>query len=377
MPSLASPGYGVTTWLEKLHMVFILAPLPLVILGRVLISPFSSTDRHKSWGRVITDISFRYSSSSLKVNQIQGMMGTDEDVYMKWCKKARVTPCIEELEDGGKGGALMWLSEKENSMEKVVLYLHGGCYCLPIQDFAADYWKKLVDSVNRDTSAKSSVGLVALKYSLIPAASFPTPLAQTVAAIQHLITSGISPENIHIAGESAGGGLVLQLLSHLLHPYPSVPPLTLAKSSKLGSMCIMSPIASLTSTSKSYTANSDLDVLPSWSWSELCAHSHGPLKKEPGSRPYLEPANAPEGWWKGAQDVVGKVWVSVGEWECLRDDVLTVATALKTVEGSDEWLTSFVEPKGVHNSQYLDCMVGESGELARRIQEWEAAVLAN
>jgi hypothetical protein len=98
------------------------------------------------------------------VNQIQGLLGTDDDVYLKWCKRARITPRIEALEDGGNGGALMWLTEKNSSMTKVILYLHGGCYCLPMQEFAADYWKKLVDSVNENTSTKCNVGLVALKY---------------------------------------------------------------------------------------------------------------------------------------------------------------------------------------------------------------------
>lgn len=212
--------------------------------------------------------------------------------------------------------------------------------------------------------------------ALIPTAHFPTPLAQTVAALQHLIHSGIPPDSIHIVGESAGGGLALQLLSHLLHPHPSVSPLTFAnQESRLGSMCIMSPIASLSSTSQSYSANSDLDVLPSWAWSALLAHSHPALKSDPAARPYLEAANAPEGWWAGVKGVVAKVWVSVGEWECLRDDVLTVVDAMKRAEASHDWLTAFIEPKGVHNSQYLDYVVGQEGELARRIREWAIDVL--
>lgn len=135
----------------------------LVILTRLLLSPFFPSERHKTYGRVLADISFRYSSSYIKVNQIQALLGTDEEVYQKWCKNAKVVPRIEELKDGGEGGALMWLNETKRNMDKVVLYLHGGCYCLPMQDFAAHYWKRIVDEANTRV-IEGYTGLVALKY---------------------------------------------------------------------------------------------------------------------------------------------------------------------------------------------------------------------
>ncbi|KAJ2936844.1 hypothetical protein H1R20_g269, partial [Candolleomyces eurysporus] len=256
-----------------------------------------------------------------------------------------------------------------------------------MQDFAADYWKQTVDSINKSNPA-TPVGLVGLIYcelflsshrtmggvsdllkALIPDGNFPNQLKQIVIAIQHLISQGTKPENIHIAGESAGGGLVLQLLSHLLHPVPdslSVPSLTLPQGSKFGSMCIMSPIVSLKTKAASHQENTDKDVLPSWSWGELFEYASPFLKTSDAAGPYAEAWSAPEGWFSGADSVVKRVFISVGEYECMRDDVVDVMK--KFSDGA--YLTTFIEKKGVHNSQYLDCMAGEAGELAVKIADW-------
>jgi acetyl esterase/lipase len=204
---------------------------------------------------------------------------------------------------------------------------------------------------------------------LIPDANFPSQLNQIVIAIQHLISQGTKPENIHIAGESAGGGLVLQLLSHLLHPIPpslSVPSLNLSEGAKLGSLCIMSPIVSLKTTTASHQENTDKDVLPSCSWGELFEYASPFLKTSDAAGPYAEAWTASEGWFSGADTVAKRVFISVGEYECMRDDVVDVMN--KFPNGA--YLTTFVEKKGVHNSQYLDCMAGEAGELAVKIADW-------
>ncbi|PPR01723.1 hypothetical protein CVT24_001599 [Panaeolus cyanescens] len=338
--------YGSITWLERLHMAVTLLQLPVVAIYRLLVSPFAKRDKHKTWRRVLTDISFRYSSSSLRVNQIQALLGKDEDVYDKWIKRHKLPHNIDVL---GSNSSLMWLSKK--STEKVILYVHGGCYCLPMQDFAADYWKNTVDSINQNFSTSDQVGLVALSYPLIPDGDFPSQLKQIMVALQYLISNGTKAENIHIAGESAGGGLVLQLLSHLLHPVQDAD----------------LPSVSLSTTAASHKANSDLDVLPDWSWGELFEYSAPFLKASNSSSPYVEALTAPEGWFSDAETVVERIFMSVGEYECMRDDVLAV---MKKIPSSDGFLTTFVEPKGVHNGQYLDCLAGQVGELSEKIKDW-------
>lgn len=135
-----------------------------------------------------------------------------------------------------------------------------------------------------------------------------------------------------------------------------------------GSMCIMSPIVLLTTTSTSFKTNTDLDVLPSWSWGELFEYSAPFLRTSDAASHYAEALTAPDEWFLGSERVTRRIFISVGEYECMRDDVLSVMEKLPHPDSS--FLTKFVERRGVHNSQYLDCMAGEVGELAAIIESW-------
>jgi len=292
-------------------------------------------------------------------------MGTTLGVYEKWAKYNGIQTRVDEI---GENARLLWFTERRT--EKVILYIHGGTYCLPLQYFAASFWAKAVDTINYDT--QSQIGLVALNYSLIPTAYFPTQLKQTVLAIQHLISCGTTPDNIHIVGESAGGALILQLLSHILHPVSGdgVPQLTLGDGAKLGSGCIMSPWVSLNGKTGSHLANSDSDVLPASTWAYLGEQSSRSLSNSATIRPYLEALSTPEGWFSGIDGIVKRVMVTVGENECLRDDVLEVARKLGN--DGDGFLTTVLDRNGVHNDQYLDIMAGEQpqGDLVAKIILW-------
>ena len=68
---------------------------------------------------------------------------------------------------------------------------------------------------------------------------FPAQLRQAVLSIQHLFSLGFEPENIQLVGDSAGGALIHQVLSHILHPAEGVPKLTLT--SPLEGAYMMSP----------------------------------------------------------------------------------------------------------------------------------------
>ena len=69
---------------------------------------------------MLTDASFRYISSSLKVNQMQDIMGTTLGVYQKWARQNGVEVRVDEL---GEDARLLWFTERATGM--VVLYIHG------------------------------------------------------------------------------------------------------------------------------------------------------------------------------------------------------------------------------------------------------------
>ena len=81
---------------------------------------------------------------------------------------------------------------------------------------------------NDPLSLLVSLGVAAINYRLAPETRFPGPLHDAVSAYFRLIDDlKIPPENIIIAGDSAGGGLSLALLMYLRdhsqsrHVYPS------------------------------------------------------------------------------------------------------------------------------------------------------------
>jgi len=60
-----------------------------------------------------------------------------------------------------------------------------------------------------------------LDYSLVPNSIFPTQLEQIIRAYEYLLTS-TSPEDIILAGDSAGASLHLSLLLHIVRPCPDI-----------------------------------------------------------------------------------------------------------------------------------------------------------
>jgi acetyl esterase/lipase len=86
----------------------------------------------------------------------------------------------------------------------VLMYLHGGGYCLGSIDSHRD-------PVGRLCVAARVPGFV-IDYRLAPEHPFPAQLDDALAAYRWLLDRGIAPSRIVVAGESAGGGLALSLL---------------------------------------------------------------------------------------------------------------------------------------------------------------------
>lgn len=87
---------------------------------------------------------------------------------------------------------------------KVILYVHGGGYVMGSVGTHRDMTSRL--------STAAGARVLSLNYRLAPEHPFPAPVDDAVAAYGWLLDQGISPSNIAIAGDSAGGGLALAAL---------------------------------------------------------------------------------------------------------------------------------------------------------------------
>jgi epsilon-lactone hydrolase len=99
------------------------------------------------------------------------------------------------------GVAAEWTSTPGAARDAAILYVHGGGYVTG----SLDSHRHLAAELGR---AVNCVAL-ALDYRLAPEHPFPAPVEDTVAAYRFLLTQGFKPERIVIAGDSAGGGLVV------------------------------------------------------------------------------------------------------------------------------------------------------------------------
>lgn len=88
--------------------------------------------------------------------------------------------------------------------DKVILYLPGGGFYLP----AADVHYQFVKNLSKALQADSFV----TNYRLVPEHPFPTAPADCLASYQAILDLGYLPENICLAGDSAGGNLCLTTL---------------------------------------------------------------------------------------------------------------------------------------------------------------------
>ena len=87
---------------------------------------------------------------------------------------------------------------------KVVLYVHGGGYVMGSAGSHRDMTGRL--------SKAAGARVLSLNYRLAPEHPFPAPVDDAVAAYRWLLAQGISPGNIAVAGDSAGGGLAIATL---------------------------------------------------------------------------------------------------------------------------------------------------------------------
>ena len=206
--------------------------------------------------------------------------------------------------------------------------------------------------------------------ALMPAAKFPTQLTQMVLAVEHLLSTGLAPHNIQLAGDSAGANLILQLISHILHPVPDVP--TLSAPLPLGGALLISPWISLSPKAEgSIVANGKKDVLSTQAWLQFGTFV---LENTPESNHLLlDHINAPDGWFDDIAKAVSKVLITAGDDECLVDSITVFAETIRKVHPQATYL---VQENAIHGDSLLDFVVpapNTIGSLTPKMVDWIAS----
>lgn len=99
------------------------------------------------------------------------------------------------------------ISPKNSTSQRYLLYLHGGGFALG----SLDTHRELVTAFAYHADAR----VLAIDYSLAPDHPWPAGLEDSLAAYNWLKEQGVTSNRLALAGDSAGGGLVLALCQKL------------------------------------------------------------------------------------------------------------------------------------------------------------------
>jgi acetyl esterase/lipase len=161
-----------------------------------------------------------------------------------------------------------WLIPEGSNPEKVILYVHGGGY---ISGSCNDH-RSLVSKFAKNTGVTN----LTYEYRLAPEHPFPAAVDDSLTVYRYLLSKGIKPSNILIAGESAGGGLCLSTLL-ALKAYDLPQPVAAVA---------ISPWTDLTCSSESYRTKHKVSVAPLNSWHVFSKYYAG---NSPKDMPLISP----------------------------------------------------------------------------------------
>jgi acetyl esterase/lipase len=94
-----------------------------------------------------------------------------------------------------------WTMTPSDARDAALLYLHGGGYVIG----SLDSHRHLVAEAGR----AAGIAALALDYRMAPEDPFPAAVDDALAGYRYLLARGITPGRVAIAGDSAGGGLVV------------------------------------------------------------------------------------------------------------------------------------------------------------------------
>lgn len=234
-----------------------------------------------------------------------------------------------------------WLMPKGFSgSDHVLLYLHGGGYVVgtpkSYRGIASNYAKHL------------NCPVLVPHYRLAPEQPFPAALDDAYDAWHYLLQSGYKPEQILLAGDSAGGGLSTALLLKLRDAGELMPVAAF----------VISPLLDLTFTGDSFTSRQKRDPLLRTDWLQWGAAAYaGNLDPK---TPYLSPIfSEPTG--------LPPMLIHVGTEEVLYDDAVRFAALAKKV-GVDVQLEEW--PGMWHDWHTFAAVLPEARQAVKDSSRW-------
>jgi acetyl esterase/lipase len=230
-----------------------------------------------------------------------------------------------------------WFAGKDTDPGVTVLYSHGGGY---------SFYPKAYANFIALFTLKARSRTFALDYSLAPEHRFPVQLDEALHAYRWLLENGTSPDDLVIAGDSAGGNLtlaVLQAARDLKLPLPAL-------------AVVLSPPTDFETERASMVRNQEYDWIESRMldrWADWFC------RVDQRRNPLVSPIKA---------DLHGlpSIYIQAGRAEILYDSIQAFADRAKS-EGADVVLESWADMN--HDFQFFGRYVPQSVEALQRLAE--------
>ena len=229
-----------------------------------------------------------------------------EEMRLSWDKFATAFPPAPDISFASviAGGVpAEWVSAPAADQSRIVLYLHGGGYCIGTLASCRNF-------AGRSCRA-AGARVLSVAYRLAPENPFPAALEDALASYRWLLGQGIPSSRIALLGDSAGGGLALATAISLRDSNDPLPAAIVA----------VSPLTDLAKESPSLKERAHLDPIVTYEGSMTNALRYvgqqGNLKN-----PLASPLHA-------ALAGLPRTLILVGTHECLFDDSTRFASKAK------------------------------------------------
>lgn len=168
------------------------------------------------------------------------LLGNSKDVLIEEIEIKNLIQGSKEQESRVIHGE--WIYVNRAHMKKyIILYCHGGGYSTGSCVYARTLTTKLATTTSMD--------VLSFDYRLAPEHPYPAAAEDAMQVWNHLMLLGYGARDIILAGDSAGGNLVLSLMLRLKQENRLLP----------RGAVLMSPWTDLTSSGKSHVAKASID----------------------------------------------------------------------------------------------------------------------
>lgn len=193
-----------------------------------------------------------------------------------------------------------WVTHPGDNQQRIILYLPGGAYILRSPNLHTAMLSRLCDRA-------AAKGLL-VHYRLAPEHPFPACLEDSLLAYRWLLKQGYAPQQIVIAGDSAGGGLTLSTLLAIRDEGLPLPACAL----------MMSPLLDSLDTSASRWNNAQSDKMLPAAWERAADPRAMVIGDADPKNPLISPIY-------GDLTDLPALYIQVSDSELLLDDSLRLA----------------------------------------------------